>query len=216
VSAPARDAIQAGCEWLAERDDALARAYLERGVPAWRAAPCGFETLARMIAYQQISTKAGAAIWSRVLARAEAMTPAAILAMGEADLCGAGLSRPKARYLKAIAEAVDAGALCFEDLQAMAREDAIAALTAVKGIGSWSAELFLMYTTGDLDAFPKADVGLMESYRLLSGAEARHPATAFTELAAGWSPYRGVATHLLWAWLNHHRDGAAAPPAREG
>lgn len=213
MSAPSHSDIRAGCEALAEADPALARAYGERGVPAWRGAPCAFQTLARMIAYQQVSTHAGAAIWGRVEALVGEMRPSAVLAQSDEDLRAAGLSRPKVGYVKAIAEAVETGALCFDQLQASPRGQAIADLTAIKGIGPWSAEIFMMNTTGDLDAFPPGDVGLMESYRLLIGADERHTAKAFTELSARWSPFRGVATHLLWAWFNHHRSHSPAPPS---
>lgn len=215
MNAPAEDTIREGCETLARRDKALARAYEERGVPEWRTGACEFASLARMIAYQQVSTKAGAAIWGRVEALCTPLSADAILATEDDALRGAGLSRPKVKYVKAIAEAVDKGALCFQALPTLPRAEAVSALTAIKGIGPWSAEIFMMYATGDLDAFPPGDVGLMESYRLLAGHEERHEAKAFTALADAWSPWRGVATHLLWAWFNHQRGHQPPPLARK-
>ncbi|MEM9739421.1 MAG: DNA-3-methyladenine glycosylase 2 family protein [Pseudomonadota bacterium] len=214
MTAPSRDAIKQGCERLARKDAALAKAYEEQGVPEWRSSPCSFATLARMIAFQQVSTKAGAAIWGRVEAICATMNAETILSLQDEALRGVGLSRPKVRYVKAIAEAVRSGALCFDTLPLSPRSEAISSLTAIKGIGPWSAEIFMMYATGDLDAFPPGDVGLMESYRLLAGDEDRLDAKAFTERAADWSPDRGVATHLLWAWFNQQRGHEPPPLAR--
>ena len=81
-------------------------------------------------------------------------------------------------------------------------------LLAVKGIGPWTADLFLLYALGKMDAFPIGDVGLMEAHKRLSGAEERMTAKAFTAHAEIWQPYRGVAAHLLWGWLNAERSGA--------
>ncbi|MEM1105137.1 MAG: DNA-3-methyladenine glycosylase 2 family protein [Pseudomonadota bacterium] len=211
MNGPARAVIRQGCEALAEADPALARAYECCGVPVWRTRQASFETLARMIAYQQISTKAGATIWGRVEALVGEMAPAPMLSQSDEALRATGLSRAKVSYVKAVAAAVDSRALCFDRLGRAPRREALSELTAIKGIGPWSAEIFLMSTLGDLDAFPPGDVGLMESYRLLAGAPERPSAKAFGALAAGWSPWRGVATHLLWAWVNAHRAAPAAP-----
>ncbi|MEL7130350.1 MAG: DNA-3-methyladenine glycosylase 2 family protein, partial [Pseudomonadota bacterium] len=81
-------------------------------------------------------------------------------------------------------------------------------LVAVKGIGPWTAELFLLYARGEMDAFPVADVGLMEAHKRLSDAPARMDRDAFTTHAERWRPWRGVAAHLLWAWLNRERANA--------
>lgn len=211
MSAPAPAEIQAACEALAARDRALARAYEEIGVPAWRNGPCNFEALARMLAFQQVSTKAGAAIWGRVEALARPMTAPAILALEDDALRAAGLSRAKVRYIKAIATHEQEGLLCFDRVRTGPREEAHKELVAITGIGPWSAQVFLLSTTGHLDAWPPGDVGLMESYRQLSNAEERHESRAFCALAEDWAPWRGVAAHLLWGWLNEMRDRQSAP-----
>ncbi|MCI4645448.1 MAG: DNA-3-methyladenine glycosylase 2 family protein [Hyphomonadaceae bacterium] len=211
MTAPAPEQLKQACEALAERDAALARAYDEIGVPAWRTGPCSFEALAKMLAYQQVSTKAGAAIWSRVEALVDTMTANSVLALEDDLLRGAGLSRAKVRYIKAIATSECEGSLCFERVLNGPREDAHKELVAVTGIGPWSAQVFLLTATGCLDAWPPGDVGLMESYRQLSEAEERHTSKAFCTLAEAWAPWRGVATHLLWGWLNEMRDRNAAP-----
>lgn len=213
MTAPAPEDVKAACEALAARDTALARAYAEIGVPAWRVGDCSFEALARMLAYQQVSTKAGAAIWGRVEALAVPMTAENILALEDEALRAAGLSRAKVRYIKAIATSEQDGRLCFQRVRAGPPEEAHKELIAITGIGPWSAQVFLLTATGCLDAWPPGDVGLMESYRQLSEAEDRHDSKAFCALAEDWAPWRGVAAHLLWGWLNEMRDRNSAPVA---
>jgi DNA-3-methyladenine glycosylase II len=208
--APSPKTIKAACQTLVLKDLVLARAYAESGIPIWRAAPAQYETLARAVVYQLISTKAAAAIWQRLLERHRDMSPEAILADDPEALKGVGLSRPKVSHLRTIAEAIITGRLDFDRLAAapigMARKE----LLAVKGIGPWTADIFLMNALGKLDAFPVGDVGLMEAYKQLSGVENRPDIKAFSVLADEWRPYRGVAAHLLYGWLNMTRDRNAA------
>ncbi len=206
MSAPLPADLKAACDVLAGRDSALSRAYAETGVPVWRSADPVFASLARIIAYQQLSTKAAGTIWRRALARHPEMTPACILNDSEEGLRSCGLSRPKIRHLKSVAEAVDTGSLDFQALCAAPLDTARASLVSVKGIGPWTADIFLMNAVGKMDAFPVADVGLMEAYKQLSAAETRHTPKAFTALAEAWRPWRGVAAHLLWGWINKMRD----------
>lgn len=210
MSAPTPANIQAACEALGQTDPALARAYKDIGVPQWRARTRSYETIATTIAYQQISTKAAASIWGRVTSALPAITPAIMLAQTEDALRAYGLSRPKIKHLKSIATAIETGTLNLDRIAAASLEEARKELLAVKGIGPWTAELFLLYALDEMDAFPTADVGLMEAYKLLSGAKARMDAKTFTAHAGQWRPYRGVAAHLLWGWLNAERAKAAA------
>lgn len=209
MSTPSSDTLTTACEQLSAVDPALKRAYAEIGLPVWRTAEPNYASLARIIAYQQISTKAAAAIWGRFIEHVEENACASrVLSCSDEDLQSCGLSRPKVRYFKSIAEAVETGALDFDRLARVDVASARKELIAVKGIGVWTAEVFLMNAIGKLDAFPEGDVGLMESYRLLSDAEVREPSKAFTALAENWRPYRGVAAHLLWGWINATRDKA--------
>lgn len=206
MTAPPPDRLKAACEDLAGIDGALARAYRDIGLPEWRAYPAEYATLARMIAFQQISTSAGAAIWTRVQAALPDVSAGAMLAADDETLRAAGLSRPKIGHMKSIAAAVETGALDFERVLTSQTEAARAELLAVKGIGPWTAELFLLYAGGQLDAFPTADVGLMESHRRLCNLTQRLDAKAFTAAAQAWRPWRGVAAHLLWGWINRQRE----------
>lgn len=209
MTRPSPEDIQAACDDLAACDSVFERAFAVTGLPDWRYSQPEYAAIARMIAFQQITTKAAATIWGRVEAALGEITPATVLGASEETLRACGLSRPKVAHLRSIAGAVESGAL---DLGRVARADmpqARAELVAVKGIGPWTADLFLL-NCGRLDAFPVADVGLMEAYRLLSGREERHDAKAFSALAESWRPWRGVAAHLLWGWINAQRAKAYA------
>ena len=209
--APSPETIKVACEALAKKDAVLARAYAESGVPIWRAAPVQYETLARAVVYQLISTKAAAAIWQRLSKRHKDMSSEAILADDPDALRNLGLSRPKISHLRTIAEAILTGRLDFDRLAAAPIGAARKELLAVKGIGPWTADVFLMNALGKLDAFPVGDVGLMEAYKQLSGVENRPDIKAFSFLAQEWRPYRGVAAHLLYGWLNMMRYRNASP-----
>jgi len=209
VSAPDEAALVRACVELAGRDAALAQAYDKIGIPVWRMTAPDYETLARAVAYQLISTTAAAAIWARVRAfLGEDISAQTVLAADVDGLRGCGMSRPKVAHMRSIAAAVETGALCFERLARADPDAARRELLAVSGIGPWTAELFLMNALGQIDAFPVGDVGVMEAYKRLSRAEVRHSAKDFTALAEAWRPYRGVAAHLLWGWLNAMRNKA--------
>lgn len=175
-------------------------------MPEWRDRPVSYETIATTIAYQQISVKAAAAIWNRVKDRFVDVTPQAVIDASDDDLRSLGLSRPKIRHMKSVAEACASSALDLDRVIAASVPDARAELLSIKGIGPWTAELFLLYARGEMDAFPTADLGLMEAYKRLSGADQRLDKAEFTAVAEGWRPWRGVAAHLLWAWLRHDRS----------
>ena len=206
---PDPDELLGACGWLSERDPALAKAFAAYGVPAWRTGAPDYAVIARMIAFQQITTKAARTIWARVEAHLGEVATRTVLEAEEDALRDCGLSRPKIRHLRSIAEAIESGDLDLDRVHAADMDEARAELIAVKGIGPWTADLFLM-SCGRLDAFPVGDVGLMESYRLLSGSPDRLESKAFTTLADDWRPYRGVAAHLLWAWINAERAKAYA------
>lgn len=215
MTAPSRRKLKAACETLAAADPALSRAYDELGVPTWRVGEPCYAALCRLIAYQQLSTKAAGTIWGRTEAFFGQVTPDAVLAADPEDIRACGMSRPKVRHMVSIAEAINSGALdlkrvCASDLDIARKE-----LVSVKGIGPWTAELFLLYSVGAMDAFPVGDVGLMEAHKLLSEVETRMEIKEFSAHAEVWRPYRGVAAHMLWGWINDLRAKAsqASPQA---
>lgn len=210
MNGPKPSELKAACADLAKRDVVLQRAYDVVGVPVWRATSPTYETLARAVAYQLISTRAAAAIWGRTVQfLGDDISPEAVLAADEDGLRACGNSRPKIGHMRSIAAALVSGELCFERLGKSEPAAARKELLAVKGIGPWTADLFLMGALGQVDAFPAGDVGIMEAYRNLSGAAARHDTKSFNALAESWRPFRGVAAHLLWGWLNHTRGASA-------
>ena len=209
MSAPQIETLILACETLTERDAALAKAYALHGLPVWRTASPNYCTLARTVAYQQISLAAAGAIWDRVLQHfggETALTPEAVLAAEDAEIQACGMSRPKTAHMKSIASAIVNGALDLSRVVKAPIEDARKELISVKGIGPWTAEIFLLYS-GALDAFPTGDVGLMNAYKMLRGDEKRLDAGAFARSAEAWRPYRGVAAHLLWAHFHAMRAG---------
>jgi len=201
MPAPTRDTLILACETLSERDAALAKAYALHGIPTWRTTPAKYHSLARTVAYQQISLTAAAAIWGRVIDHfggLSSLTPKTVLATPDEDIRACGMSRPKVAHMKSIAAAMESGALNLSRVRKAPLEEARDELTAVKGIGPWTAEVFLLYS-GEVDALPTGDVGLMRAYKLLRGDAERLDAKAFSKIGENWRPYRGVAAHLLWA-----------------
>ena len=200
------ETLRLACEFLSQKDEALARAYAKIGVPDWRSVPLSYQSLARIIVYQQISTKAAANIWERLLSRYNnAISETIILTETEETLRTCGLSRPKIRHLKSVAQAVDDRSLPLQHLDDLDDQSARTVLLAVKGIGPWTADVFLMGALHRMDVFPVAEVGLLESLRLLEGVQDRLSFKAFGQRAEHWRPYRGMAAHLLWGYLNSKR-----------
>jgi DNA-3-methyladenine glycosylase II len=176
-----------------------------------RRRPEGFAALLKAIVGQQISTAAAAGIWARVK-DAGAVTHSAILAMTDGELRACGLSRPKVKYARAIAEAVESGALCFDTCRTASVTDAAAMLTAIKGIGPWTAEIYLMFSVGRADVFAPKDLALQEAARVLFGLENRPTDRELAAMAEAWSPWRAVAARILWTYYRvaKGREGVAS------
>jgi len=164
-------------------------------VIGWRMRERGFAGLVAQIAGQQVSIAAADAILGRMLAGlGAALTPEAVLAAPDEALRSYGLSAQKARYVRAIAEAH----AVFDTLPHLSNEDAVEALTAIKGVGRWTAETYLMFCEGRLDFFPAGDVALQEGFRLVEESDVRPTEKALYARAEAWRPYRGVAAIMLW------------------
>jgi DNA-3-methyladenine glycosylase II len=141
------------------------------------------------------------------------VTPDRVLTCDQDALRACGLSGPKLSHLNTIAGAIADGSLDLARIQAAEIDAARAELLAVKGIGPWTADLFLLYAAGKMDAFPHGDAALMEAHRRLGQYETRMTNKAFSTHAEGWRPHRGVAAHLLWGWVNAERAKTGIPPA---
>ena len=198
------DDVAAGAAWLAERDDRFADALSKTGPLPLRLRPGGFRGLVDIIISQQVSVASADAIRAR-LADAGLGSEAAVLAAGEEGLRGVGLSRPKARYVRLLAEAQ----LDFAALEAMPHDEAMAALTALTGIGPWTAEIYLMFCMGHPDVFPAGDLALQVAAQHLFDLPERPKPDALRTLAEDWSPWRSVAARALFAYYRviKNREG---------
>ena len=164
-----------------------------------RRRPGGFEGLAAVVTGQQISDSAAAAIWGRLSAAVDPFTPDRLLAMPEETLRAAGMSRAKVRTLRGIAAGLAAG-LDLDSLAGQPPEDAVAKLTALDGIGPWTAECYLLFCLGHPDVFPAGDLALQVAVQHGLGLEVRPGEKAMRGIAAQWSPWRSVAARLFWAY----------------
>jgi DNA-3-methyladenine glycosylase II len=163
-----------------------------------------FHVILGTIVSQQLSAKASATIYGRVVALAggDPPDPKAMLAVPHARLRGAGLSTRKAEYVHDLAAQVASGALSLAHVQHLPDEEAITALTAVRGIGRWSAEMVLIFRLLRPDVLPLDDVGLLNAAKRVYGLRARPTPARFTKLAEPWRPWRSVACWYLWASLD--------------
>ena len=172
----------------------------------------GFTALLRLIVEQQLSVKAADTITARLHAGLGDVSPRALLAHDDDRMRGYGLSRPKIAYARGLAEAIDSGAFDVTALRELETDDAAKALIALKGIGRWTAEVYLMFSEGRLDLFPVGDIALREAVGWLDGLDSRPNEAYCAERALTWSPYRSIAAHLLWAWYGAVRRGEMEKP----
>ncbi|PRY95229.1 DNA-3-methyladenine glycosylase II [Hasllibacter halocynthiae] len=199
--------VAEGCAALAVRCPRMAHAHALAGVPPVRERRDGFAGLLKAIVSQQVSVAAADAIWSRLEA-AGLHEPGAILAATDEALRAPGLSRNKARYARALAEArIDWGGL-----RGAPTEEVIEVLTAVPGVGVWTAEVYALFALGHADVFAPGDLALQEGARMLYGLDERPKERALRAMAEDWAPWRAVAARLLWAYYAHQkgREGVTA------
>jgi DNA-3-methyladenine glycosylase II len=192
--------IRAGLDAIGAREPRFAEALDHAGYPEPRIRDRGYATLLRTIVGQQISFKAADAVWAKVAAAVgEIDKPEALLALTFDDLRGAGLSRQKIGYAQSLAALCASGALDFEALP-VDDEAAIEKLVAVKGIGRWSAEIYLLFAEGRPDIWPAGDLAVQESVGRIMGHDVRPSEKAVREIAEAWRPNRGAAAIFAW----HH------------
>mgnify|MGYP000288242334 FL=1 len=192
---------------LAERDPRLKPLTEHFSHIQHRKRPGGFPALLGLIVEQQLSVKAADTIFGRVRDGLVEVTPQTLLAHDEDRLRSYGLSRPKIAYARALAEAFHTGSFDTDALPSLSIEEAAARLVALKGIGRWTAEVYLMFSEGRLDLFPVGDVALREAVGWLDNLPERPNEAYCAERAQDWSPYRTIAAHLLWAWYGAVKRG---------
>jgi DNA-3-methyladenine glycosylase II len=191
--------------------DPVFRAILERaGEPRFRRRRNGFPTLLHIILEQQVSIDAAAAMHRRLAGLCEPLMPGPFLALDDASLRSCGFSRQKMDYARRLAQAVAGGEFDFARLAAADDAAALAALIALKGIGRWSAEIYLIFVLGRPDIWPAADLGLQVAVGECLGLAERPGERLLREIGEAWQPWRSVAACLFWQSYLHAR-GRAAP-----
>jgi DNA-3-methyladenine glycosylase II len=202
-------AARAALDRLIADDPDLAGIEQRAGPLPWRTRAPGFPGLLQAIVAQQISNQAAAAIWGRLRAVGGALEPTGMIALSDEVLRAAGLSRPKVAHARALANAFLDGTLEPAAIAAMDDEAAVAAIAAVRGLGRWTAEVYLLFALGRPDVFPAGDIALAASAAHLKGLAARPNPVALRVLADPWRPARALAARLLW----HHWRHVTGRPA---
>jgi DNA-3-methyladenine glycosylase II len=198
------DDVAEGAAWLAAREPRFAAALERTGPLPLRRREGGFPALLQAICGQQLSIASAAAIWRRLCERS-ATDPAVLRAMDDQALRDCGLSRPKIRYARAIAKA----GIDYDALARMPEAEAVAVLTAIRGIGTWTAEIYLMFAVGRADVIAAGDLALQESARAIFDLPVRPTDRELRAMAEPWSPWRAVAARLLWSYYRviKNREG---------
>lgn len=194
--------LDAALRRLAVLDPRLANVVAQTGRPTLRRRPAGFAGLCAIVCAQQLSTASASAIWSRLATAFDPFHHDMVRRACTTKLARLGLSQPKIRTFKALGAAIAKGEIDLEAVGAMEVDDARAALTALHGIGPWTADIYLLFCLGHADAWPAGDLALQEAARLVFDLGARPSAKELTALAERWRPWRGVAAHVLW---NYYR-----------
>jgi DNA-3-methyladenine glycosylase II len=214
------DDIAEGLDALARIDPRLVPLIEAAGDLPLRRSPPGFASLASIITSQQVSLASAAAIFARFSALLDPLTPAAVLRADDSVFREAGQSRAKQATLTAIAREIAERGLDLDALCALEPADATARLTAIRGVGPWTAEIYLLFAAGHPDIFPAGDLALQVAAQEGLGLDARPPAKELYAIAESWAPWRGVAARLLWGYYRKIRGRDAAPlvpkPAERG
>jgi DNA-3-methyladenine glycosylase II len=203
--------LEKACRLLARRDPVLKTLYVRNGAPQWRRREAGYPGLARIIIEQQLSVASANAILGRVKLLTEGLRPEALLRVEDTGLRAAGLSRPKIRYVRALAEEVLSERFSFASLTAMDEPTASERLERLLGVGRWTAAVYLLFCEGRSDLWPRRDVALLAAHQAGGGSFGRSEIAEFDTFAEQtYAPYRGIAAHLLWSEIARIRGRAPA------
>jgi len=199
-----KEMIIKGLEEISRIDKEVANALPTYGYPEPRIRPAGIETFFSIVVGQQLSTHAAAAIMLRVRELLPDINTQSILAKSDEELRGVGLSKQKISYIKGLAEAIMAGSFDPDKLSDLDDEAAIKTITALKGFGPWSAEIYLMFSLQREDVFPSGDLALLIALQKLKGLDAKPSPKEAQAIIQHWSPWRSVGSLFLW----HYYHGA--------
>jgi DNA-3-methyladenine glycosylase II len=161
-------------------------------------APAGFPGLLRIILEQQVSTKAAEAMWRKLCGASDRITPEALLALDDDQLRQCGFSRQKMAYARGLAEDVASGRLDVEAVHRMPDDEALESLVRIKGIGRWSAEIYLLLVLGRPDVWPVDDLAVAVGLQWLLGRDELPPRDELVAIGEPWRPYRSTAARLVW------------------
>ncbi len=203
--------LTAAAKALAGQCRVMRGIYARTGTPPLRDFAADYSGLAKIITGQQLSIASAAAIWSRVAAAISPFEANAVLAMQDAELARLGLSSAKIRTLKAIATAVTDGGLDFASLSRASDAIVIERLTALHGVGPWTADIYLLFALRRADAFPPGDLALQLTVQRLFKLDERPAPAKLHAIAERWRPWRGAAARLLWADYALARASAKPP-----
>lgn len=196
---------------LIELDPRLNDLLAIAGRPPLRKRPGGFQGLASIVVSQQLSTASAAAIWGRLTVAFDPFEHRGVLAARKTKLQRLGLSAPKISTLKCIARAIERDGLDLDALADLPADEAHRALTIVKGVGPWTADIYLLFCIGHADAFPADDLALQEAARIAFKKRKRPSAKQLERLSEVWRPWRGVAACLLWSYYRAVKRRDAVP-----
>ena len=209
------DSLAEGVAELSRRDPHLAAVVARHGAPPLWDRPPGFETLVQIILEQQISLSAGRAAYLRLERLAGAVTPERVAALSEADLRSAGLTRQKSAYIRDIARAIVAGEFDPAALVALDDDEARAALIKLRGVGAWTADIYLLMALGRADIWPSGDLALVAAMREVKRLRSLPDADRIGRITRLWSPWRAVAARVLWHYyLSTPRSRAKVTAAK--
>ncbi len=190
--------FRAAVDRLVRDDTAIATIVERHGVPAFWSREPGFPTLVLLILEQQVSLASARAAYERLERRVVLVTPSALLASSDRELRADGFSRQKARYARALAAAVESGALDLDHVGSLPDDGARAALVELPGIGPWTAEVYLLSALRRPDAWPTGDIALQEGTRRALDLERRPMPDELAAIGERWRPHRATAARLLW------------------
>ncbi len=219
-----QDDLEAAMQALVAQDNRLAPVLAASGMPTLRQRAPGFAGLASVICGQQLSTFAAAAIWARIVDAYEDPAHHHFRLARSDKLRRLGLSAAKIKTLKFIANEIHHGRLDLARIAEAPADEAHNMLTALHGIGPWTADIYLLFCMGNADAWPAGDLALQEAIRVALGLKTRPTVKQMAEIGEAWRPYRGAAAHLFWAYyrvtkragFNAAPPDAAAKPLKKG
>ncbi len=208
--------IRKGTKALRRACPHMRRLHETVGEPPLRRNEPGFKGLAKIIVAQQVSAKSAEAIWRRTACTVKPFRPAVVLTKTNRELKAAGLSAPKIRTLVALSEAISGKRLSLRRLEHATEDEVRARLTAIHGIGPWTANIYTLFCLGRADAWAAGDLALRSAVQSVLDLKDRPGADALEEIAERWRPWRGVAARLLWAWYAHPAYKVPKTSARGG